>query len=115
MVKMLQGKMWKNRSDVSTYFALTLLWFHWIFARNVARNQEKNWYILIPFDVSSFWHVLSLPSLPSETASTQIPRIASSDYVPQRMEDSQILVTKGSIVELRAVDVRSCANSQAVA
>lgn len=33
-------------------------------------DQEENWYILIPFDVFSFRHVLFLPSLPSETTST---------------------------------------------
>jgi len=102
MIKMLRKvEKWKCRDVLRD----ALFFYDFIEFLLQCGSQPKNCYILIRFDVFSFWYVLLQPLVSTETTSTRIPRIASSDYVPQRIEDNQTLVTKGSIVELRATDV----------
>lgn len=104
MIKMLQrgAEEWK-RCDVLR--CLILLRLHWIFATMWLATYMR---------IVTFWFALRFSlfdishcSISTETTSTWIPRIASFDYVLQRIQDSQILVTKGSIVELRTTDARA--------
>lgn len=82
------------------------------FCQGVARNLHENCYILIRFEVFSFWYIALLPRVYRNHFNPNSADYLFYDYMLQRIEDSQILVTKGSIVELRAADIRSCANNQ---